>query len=131
MVTILAVGVVDPSTGAVVNRLPSSPNDTVAVEFDISNRGGSESGSYYFDAELPTTGTGYYYQSPVQEPLGPGDHVVNTLRFTQMNAGGGTFSVRVDPTSTSGDENRANNTASRFINYNYSYTGNSYPQYGN
>ncbi|MCR4325811.1 MAG: hypothetical protein NUV59_03315 [Patescibacteria group bacterium] len=79
--------------------------------FDISNVGGSSSGGYYFEAQLPTTayGQGYKYTSPLQKSLAPGDHIVNTLRFTQ--AVNGIFSVTVDPSGAVSESTETNNYA--------------------
>ena len=85
------------------------PGDMSTVRFDIANTGGSYSGSYTFTAYLPTR-NGYTYASPVQASLGAGDHVVNTLQFTQ--AVGGTITVVVHPTKA---DYAGNNTASRDI----------------
>lgn len=131
-VQIISVGVID-QYGNFVNRPIASPQETAAVEFDIANNGSSQSGTYYFSAQLPTS-QGYAYTSPAQESLAPGDHIVNTLRFTQVNAGGGVFSVSVHPGKS--DANEANNYASTqvqaaYANYNYTqplyYTQNSNP----
>ena len=102
-VRILAVGVIDPATGAFINRTPSSPYDIIAVQFDIANKGGSATSAYHFSAALPTT-DGYGYVSPSQSSLAPGAHVVNTLRWTDMSPTGGNFSVSVgDADSSSGN----------------------------
>ncbi|MBM3261016.1 hypothetical protein FJY93_01215 [Candidatus Kaiserbacteria bacterium] len=114
-VFILAIGVIDPMTGVFVNRPPSSPADIVAAQFDIVNRGGSSTGAWYFSALLPTVYGGYPYLSPVQEPLGPGDHVVNTLRFSPIISGGGVFSVVVDSEGMVRESNETNNTVAEFI----------------
>ena len=92
-VHIVAVGIINPQTGAFIVTSPTSPDQTVAVEFDIANVGNSPTGTYYFQAQLPTQ-TGYTYQSAAQASLAPGDHVLNTLRFTQVASGGGTFTNR-------------------------------------
>lgn len=126
-VHIVAVGVIDPGTGAFIARTPTSPSDMAAVEFDIANVGNSSTGTYYFQAQLPTQ-SGYNYQSPAQASLAPGDHVLNTLRFTQVAAGGGTFTVTVDPAGNVADYNANNNYASQFVpmpNY-YTYPGYQY-----
>ncbi len=107
-VTIVAVGVIDPYTGAFVQRAAYSPNETAAVQFDIQNVGGSHTGSYTFEAQIPTSQP-YTYSSPVQPSLAPGSHVVNTLRFSP--AVGGTFSVNV----YGNDANRTNNYASQWV----------------
>ncbi len=80
------------------------------VEFDIANIGGSTAGTYTFEVFLPTQ-SGYTYSSPTQSPLGPGGHIVNTLRFSQ--AIGGTVSITVDPSNTVRESNESNNYASQ------------------
>ena len=89
------------------------------VEFDIANRGGRSSGTYYFEAYLPTQ-SAYTYSSPAQSPLGPGDHIVNTLRFSQTVAG--SVSIIVDPAHSVHESNEDNNYASQPLNAPY------YPQ---
>ena len=117
-VHVLSVGVIDSATGAFVNRTPTSPYDIVAVQFDIANTGGSATSAYHFSASLPTT-SGYGYVSPTQSSLAPGAHIVNTLRWTDMNPTGGTFSVSVgDADSTS-----QNNADSTWV------SGGNYPRY--
>lgn len=110
-VRIMAVGVIDPTTGQFVANAMPSPNDISAVEFDIANYGSGASGTWYFEANLPTTG-GYDYISPAQASLAPGDHIVNILRFNPVAPGGGIFSVAVDPNNEINDSNRGNNYAS-------------------
>ncbi len=100
------------------------------VEFDIANNGGSPTGAYYFQAFLPTQST-YTYQSPLQSSLGAGDHIVNTIRFTQAISG--TVSIVVDPSSAIYESNENNNYASQSIfgsAYNYNqYNQQPYPYY--
>ncbi len=108
-VTIIASGYIDPASGALLTNRPAQPGDVVGVEFDIANIGGSATGSYSFQAHLPTQSS-YTYNSPVQASLAPGAHVVSTLRFTQL-APGGIFTVVVDPNNQVNDANRANNEA--------------------
>ncbi len=112
-VQILAVGVIDQYSGMFVNRAPQSPGEIAAAVFDIENTGGRTTGTYHFSANLPTLG-GYIYNSPAQMPLGPGDHVVNTLRWTYSQPVG-TFTV-----SVVGDSNDADNYAAATIGTNYS-----------
>ncbi|MFZ2555257.1 MAG: CARDB domain-containing protein [Minisyncoccia bacterium] len=113
-VRILAVGVINPSTGAFESRYPSGPNDIAAIQFDIANNGGTSSGNWYFTVNLPIQGT-YAYSSPLQANLTPGSHVVNTLRFKPVQSGGGTISVNVDSTYAVSESNESNNSAAMFI----------------
>jgi hypothetical protein len=110
----IAIGIIDPYSGQFINRAPG-PNDMAAAQFDISNVGGSTSGTYYFSANLPTI-SGYSYVSPAQSPLAPGSHVINTLRWSEPNPAGGTFSVSL---SGGKDSNGGNNYASQWIGSNY------------
>ncbi len=89
--------------------------------FDIGNNGSSATGAYTFTAQLPTI-EGKLYSSPVQVSLASGDHVVNTLSFSQ--AVSGVFSVVVDPTGTLDESSTSNNYASQSVSFPY-YT----PQY--
>ena len=107
-VHIVAVGVIDPNTGAFIARAPYSPNEISAVQFDIQNIGGSPSGSYTFQAQIPTSQP-YTFSSQIQRSLAPSAHVINTLRFTP--AVDGTFSVQV----FGADYNTSNNSASRWV----------------
>lgn len=109
-VTIIATGYIDPGSGALLMNRPPQPYDTTGVEFDIANIGGSSSGTYYFQAHLPTT-SNYTYTSPIQMSLAPGQHVVSTLRFSQLVPGGGMLTVVADPANAINDGNRANNEA--------------------
>lgn len=99
--------------------------------FDIANVGKSSTGVYSFTAQLPNT-EGRTYNSTVQSPLAPGDHIVNTLRFSQ--AVSGAFSVSVQA-GTKNEARTDNNYASRqvsmpYIDYNYNPQPYSQYQYG-
>lgn len=110
-VSILGVGVIDPVSGTYVERAPFSPDEIVAVKFDIKNIGGKASGTYRFSVELPTD-TAYIYHSPLQTSLAGGSHVVNTLRFDRVTTGG-TVQVTVVPNGS--DARTANNSATRSL----------------
>lgn len=113
-VRILAVGVINPSTGLFESRYPSGPNDIAAVQFDIANNGGTSTGNWYFTVNLPMQGT-YTYSSPLQANLTPGSHIVNTLRFKPVQSGGGTITVNVDTTYTVSESNESNNSAAMYV----------------
>jgi hypothetical protein len=119
-VRIIAIGMIDPVSGAFINRLPTSPNEMAAVQFDIANLGGSSSGTWFFQAQLPTFQP-YTYVSPPQYSLHPGDHIVNTLKFTQLVPGN--FTVIVDPNNSVREITKSNNVASQWIG-----AGEVYPQ---
>lgn len=111
----------------IISVQPDGAGGAVAT-FDIGNVGQSSTGVYTFTAQLPTT-DGYLYNSATQYSLAPGDHIVNTLRFSQ--AVSGIFSVVVDPAQTKHEANTNNNYASRQVSMPYippTYPQ-QYPQY--
>lgn len=114
-VRVLAIGVINPSTGMFESRYPMGPDEIAAVQFDIGNAGNSSTGTYYFAVNLPMQG-GYVYTSPLQSSLAPGAHIVNTLRFKPVQSGGGLVTVNVDTTYTVSESNESNNSASLYIN---------------
>jgi hypothetical protein len=81
-----------------------------SIVFDIANIGQSQSGVYYFQAQLPTQDS-YSYTSPAQSPLAAGSHVVSTLNFTLAVPGSAVITI-----SGGNDANGANNFATQFIN---------------
>lgn len=124
-IRILAVGVIDPYTGSFVGRGPISPEETVAVKFDVVNRGTGASGAWYFSAELPTSPVAPY-NSPKQASLAPGAHIESTLRFNQVAVGGGIFAVSADSSNAVKESNEKNNdaaiwVASPSVGYPYGY----------
>jgi len=118
VVRVISVGVIDPISGTIVNRAPTSQNDIVAVTFDIKNQGGTATGAWHFTATLPTSPMSPYV-SPQQKSLNPGDHIENTLRFNR--AVQGAFTVSVDPSNFVRESNESNNNASQWIAMQYGY----------
>ena len=96
-----------------VRILSVNAGNPASVTFDISNIGGSPTGTYYFTAQLPTA-EGYTYSSPAQDSLAPGAHVVNTLTFTEIQNGGGMITIHV------GESGGANNYAQQYVGGNSS-----------
>lgn len=125
-----ASGPADLAVSIVASNVDQFGNGSVT--FDISNTGGSNSGTYYFSAQLPAGMQPYTYNSPAQVSLAAGSHILSTLTFTQAMSGN--FSVSV---SGGNDANTGNNYASGYINapayypnqYQYPYTQYQYPQY--
>lgn len=106
----------------ILSVVPDGAGGGIAT-FDIGNDGLSATGVYSFTAQLPMEG-GRLYSSQPQASLAPGDHVVNTLRFSQ--AASGIFSVVVDA-GTKNEARTDNNYASReFV---MPYVPPTYPQY--
>ena len=113
----------------IISVVPDGLGGAIAT-FDIGNEGVSSTGVYTFTAQLPTT-SGYLYNSPTQTSLAPGDHIVNTLRFSQAQSG--IFSVVVDPSRAKNESRTDNNYASQQVSMPYipqqTYYQQQYPQY--
>lgn len=104
----------------VITSISTDASGMTTATFDIANVGGSRSGTYYFNASLPTSPMQTYASQP-QAPLSAGSHVVNTLRFAPTTSG--TFSVTV-----TGDNSPSNNSASQYVNAPVYYNQNPYQQ---
>src|SRR3989344_5249278 len=105
----------------------TSANEAYVV-FDIANHGGASTGTWYFTANVPTSGNSQIYTSPAQVSLAQGAHIENTLRFSPLI--GGTFTVTVDPSNRVKELNESNNIASQSISgNNYTQTPAPYPGY--
>ncbi len=89
------------------------------VQFDIANIGSSPSGTYYFEAHLPTS-LEYLYTSPAQASLNPGDHIQSTLNFTEAFQGR-IVAITVDPANLVRESNETNNYASQTLRRQYQY----------
>ena len=116
-----AVGPADLSVSMISATADQYGNATIV--FDIGNVGGSTSPSYYFTAQLPTV-NGYTYTSPQQASLASGDHIVNTLRFSQATPGTVSVSLNIS------DANQGNNYGSAALSMPYT-PGQTYNQYYN
>lgn len=110
-VSILAVGMIDPTTGTLVERMPIDRQDIGAVRFIVRNVGTAASGSWRFSASLPVSTDEDSYTSTAQASIGPGGHITYTLKFDNI-VPGDVFSVRIDPAGKLNEARTANNTAS-------------------
>ena len=113
----------------ILSVVPDGAGGGIAT-FDIGNDGLSSTGAYSFTAQLPMS-DGRLYQSPTQSSLAPGDHVVNTLRFSQAISG--IFTVVVHA-GTKNEARTDNNYAARevsmpYIPPTYQDQYQQYPQY--
>jgi len=96
-----------------ISPIPS--NKVAAVTFTVTNRGGLDSGSWIFKAELPTEGDrDYSYTSPVQTSLSSGMQVEYTLGFDEIvESSKGTIKITILPTNNA--DKKTNNIDSVII----------------
>ncbi len=113
---LVAIGVIDPRTGAFIQKNVFGSYETVSLKFDVANRGSGNTGSWSFTADLPTN-TSQPYQSLMQNPLGPGDHIEFTLNFNAPVSG--SVVIHVDPTNAVSESNEGNNTLYQSISVVY------------
>ncbi len=111
-VTILSSGTADPYSGIYSPTTSFSANSRIAVQFKVANNGTAPSGTWNFTANLPVQGQNSQYVSDYQPSLAPGQSVIMTLTFNNMEyQGANVFSVQLNP-SNSGDTNSNDDQAS-------------------
>jgi hypothetical protein len=110
-IRIIATGIIDPVTGQFVQTTNITPYDRAAVKFDVKNIGGVPSGTWRFNATLPSSATPFY-QSAVQNSIGPESGVVFTIGFTPNQNGNNQVTITLDPGNTVRELNKNNNFAS-------------------
>lgn len=114
-VKIIATGIVDPNTKEFVATTTPKASDRIAVQFEIANLGTKESGSWYFNAVLPTIPF-YIFSSDGQASLMPGDKIVYTLGFDKIEKKDGNMVViNADPANSINEASENNNIAKTTI----------------
>jgi len=113
VVTITATGYLVGTTTDSFVASSAIPNSIrAAVQFTIKNIGTNVTGPWRFSASIPTQVV-YIYQSPLQQPLGPGDSIDYTLGFDQANRGvDQTISITANFDHAVVESNTDNNSAS-------------------
>lgn len=115
-VRMITMGVTDPYTGQFIPKPVFGSYEVISVKFEVANRGAGRSGQWMFDANLPTR-TPYFYQSPIQMPLGPQDRIEFTLNFSQPISG--PIQINVDPSNTVHETNESNNYLTQYVSVVY------------
>lgn len=117
--TVKIIGVGYLETSGVTESFVASTNVPTgkqgAVRFSVTNIGTNLSGSWNFDASLPTV-PDYTFSSPNQLSLNPGEHIEFTLGYDKGRTGTNReASITVDPNKTIVESNENNNNASATI----------------
>lgn len=106
---ILEVGFVDRTTNVFTASSSPSADLRVAVRFEIINNGTKASGSWSFNAVLPTMPF-YIYSGDTQQSLLPGEKIEFITGFDSvLRKKDGEFIVNVDPASRVVESNESNN----------------------
>jgi hypothetical protein len=112
-VRVLGYGLVDKTTGVFTARteipqdIPSGKR--AAIKFEIVNLGTKETGSWKFEAELPTS-PAFTYTSNNQQSLFPGDKIQYTIGFDSVrDANQDDYTITADSTDKVTESNEKNN----------------------
>lgn len=109
---IIEIGTLDRLTGAFTPTTAFKSTDRIAVRFQVKNIGGRESGSWYFNAVLPTFPS-HIFTSESQPSLLPDARIEYTLGFDNVSMTTTTreFVVNADPANSIGEADESNNIA--------------------
>ena len=114
-VRVIAVGYIDPGTGAFVESQSAAPNSRVAVKFNVMNAGTKSTGAWSFTATLPSAAHPVFY-SPIERSLTPQSGSIFTLSFDYPQYQGiNTISIQLDPNHSVSQSNRSNDYATASI----------------
>lgn len=112
---ILEVGFVDKATNVFTASSSPSANLRIAVRFEVVNKGTKASGSWSFNAVLPTMPL-YIYSGDAQQSLLPGERIEFVIGFDSIERKkDGEFTVNIDPTSRVVESNETNNIVKTLI----------------
>lgn len=111
-VEITAIGYLRTSdTDSFVRSNEVPDNKRGAVKFAIINRGTNTSGTFKFDAKLPTTSSSFTFTSGKQQSLKPGDRIDYVLGFDRAKSGNDReIRITVDADRDVRESNESNNT---------------------
>lgn len=118
-IEVLAYGLVHRTTGVfeevdeIPRNLPS--NKRGAIKFVVENIGTKASGSWEFEAKLPTTPS-YTFDSRAQDSLFPGDKIEFIIGFDSIrNANEDDYRIEVDPNDDITESRKNNNVVTGTI----------------
>lgn len=114
--TIIATGyLTGDSTDTFVPARIIPPGARPAVKFSVSNIGTNSTGPWNFLAMIPTI-SGNVFNSPIEQSLNPGDHIVFTLGFNLAAPGPAQpITVVADPNNQISESNEGNNSAAAAV----------------
>ncbi len=112
LIRITDIGVL--RNGQFVSTNSFNTSDHIAVKFDVTNVGGTSSGSWSLKANIPTQNSDYYTAAS-NVSLQPGQKTSLTLGFDGLSSGTRDISIQVDYTNNLSENNESNNYDSRTI----------------
>lgn len=110
-VKVLETGSVDKATNVFTATTSLRSTDRIAVRFSVENLGTKETGSWYFNAVLPTYPS-HIYSSNSQMSLKPGERIEFTLGFDSVEKkDGNAVIINADPANSVFEASEENNIA--------------------
>ncbi|MDD5068901.1 MAG: CARDB domain-containing protein [Candidatus Pacebacteria bacterium] len=83
-IRVIGIGTVDPYTGAFRPTGQLYSNQRVGVQFEVRNDGGTATGRWAFNADLPTNADSSF-ESDLQPSLRPGERIIITIGFDNLD----------------------------------------------
>ncbi|MBU6370931.1 hypothetical protein KGQ74_02585 [Patescibacteria group bacterium] len=109
-VSLIATGIIDPSSGQFIATPYAGANDLPAVKFAVRNIGTNVSGPWTMRLTMPSRTTPIY-DAPYQQSIRPGDEMVFTASFDSPVAQGvNTGYIAIDPLGLVAESNKLNNS---------------------
>jgi hypothetical protein len=117
VVRVLDTGIVNRSNGTYTPASTVGSNDRVAVRFEVQNVGTEATGSWRFQANLPTNDSNNVnFNSDTQVSLLPGQKATFTVAFENVkSAGNNTVTITVDSNANVSEANENNNSTTANI----------------
>jgi hypothetical protein len=85
--------------------------DTIAVQFKVTNIGGTETSNWNYEAMISRNTSDYVYRSDNQNSLAPGESATETVTFSNITTPGThDITIDVDPMHNVDDSNTSNNS---------------------
>lgn len=112
-IVVTAIGYLNTASADSFVASPTVPDgERPAVKFTVRNVGTNVSGTWRFEASIPTRGT-FDYESPLQQALNPGDSIDYTLGFDRARSGANQpISITANFDNRFAEANTSNNTIS-------------------
>lgn len=114
VVTITDIGIMDRSNNQFYYANSFRNSDKIAIKFTVQNIGSTDTGTWAFNASLPSNTNGTF-NSGNQGSLSAGQTATFTLGFENAYVGSDTISIQADPNNNIVENNESNNYASRSV----------------
>ncbi|MFA6338813.1 MAG: CARDB domain-containing protein [Candidatus Paceibacterota bacterium] len=109
-IRILDTGTINRYTEQYTSNSYITSSDKAAVRFEVSNLGGQNTGTWKFNANIPTSNN-QTYSSSYQNSMAPGEKRTVIFGFDNLIKGSSNIYINLNPDNTVNETNRSNNSA--------------------